>query len=107
MVSLDRFSGSCNALDDLSGRTSVQYETEGENLNVFNLIARINEAKTLIKHVSYSRRCKFGSKNYNSIQIIFFCCNDSVRCRRVFKPHRVSKYIEILSAKFGYFLNWC
>ena len=34
--------------------------------------------------------------------------NDSVRCRCVFKPQRVSKYIERLPTKFSYlFLYWC
>ena len=38
----------------------------------------------------------------------FFCRNDTVRCRRVFKPQRVSKYIERLPTKFSYlFLYWC
>ena len=38
----------------------------------------------------------------------YFCRNDSVRCRRIFKPQRVSKYIERLPTKFSYlFLYWC
>ena len=31
----------------------------------------------------------------------FFCRNDSIRGRRVFKPQRVSKYIERLPTKFS------
>ena len=42
MVSLDRFNGSCNALDDLSSGMCVPNKTEDVNLNVFNMITRKN-----------------------------------------------------------------
>ena len=35
----------CNTLDDPSSRTYVPDETEYVNLNVFNMITRINYAK--------------------------------------------------------------
>ena len=50
MVSLDRFNGTCNILDDPDGRICVLNKTGDVNLNVFNMTASINEAKTLGKH---------------------------------------------------------
>ena len=47
MVSLDRCSGSCNTLDDPSGRICVQNKIENVNSNVVNMIARKNESKSL------------------------------------------------------------
>lgn len=49
MVSLDRFNGSCNALNDLSSKISVSDKTEDVDLNVFNMIAKVNESKALTK----------------------------------------------------------
>ena len=40
---------------------------------------------------------------YPFLIIFYFCCRNSVKCRQVFKPERVSK----LSTKFSYFLHWC
>ena len=56
MVSWDRSTGSCNTLDDLSGKICVPNKTQNVNLNVFNLVTRINEVKALTKHISYD--CK-------------------------------------------------
>ena len=50
-VNLNRCVGSSNTLDDLSSRICVWNETEDLNLCVFNMIARINEPKTLAKHI--------------------------------------------------------
>ena len=52
MVSLESCNESCNTIDDLSSRISVPNKTEGLNLNVFNMIKRINESETLTKHIS-------------------------------------------------------
>ena len=49
MVSLDRFNGSCNALNDLSSKISVSDKTEDVDGNVFNMIAKVNESKALTK----------------------------------------------------------
>ena len=49
MVSLDRFNRSCNALNDLSSKISVSDKTEDVDLNVFNMIAKVNESKALTK----------------------------------------------------------
>ena len=37
-VNLDRFAGSCNALDDLCNKVCIPNETEDLYLNVFNMI---------------------------------------------------------------------
>ena len=44
MVSLDGCNGSCNTLEDPSDRICVSNKTENVNLNVFNMITRINES---------------------------------------------------------------
>ena len=64
-VNLDRCTGSCNTLDDLSSRICVPNETEDLNLHVFNMITGINESKGLTKDISCKCKCKFDSKKYN------------------------------------------
>ena len=44
--------GGCNILNDLFNRISVPNKTEVLNLNVFNMIAAINDSKTLTKHIT-------------------------------------------------------
>ena len=65
MVSLDRCNGSCNTLDNPSGRIYVLNKTKDINLNVFNMIARTNEVKTLIKHSVYDCKYTFDNAKYN------------------------------------------
>ena len=43
MVNSDRCDGICNTLGDRSGRICVPTTIEDVNLNVFNVITRINE----------------------------------------------------------------
>ena len=54
---------------------SVPDETEDVNLNVFNMITKVNETKTLLKHISCDFKCKIESKNVlqikNGIKISF------------------------------------
>ena len=38
------------------------------NLNVFNIINRINESKTLTKHISCNCKCNFDGTKCNSNQ---------------------------------------
>ena len=65
-VKLDRCAGSCNALNDLSNKVCVPDKAEDLNLSVFNMITRINEWKTLTKHISGKCMCKFDRKKCNS-----------------------------------------
>ena len=50
-VKLDRCVGSCNIVNDISNKVCVPNKTEDLNLSVFNIIIRINESKTLAKHI--------------------------------------------------------
>ena len=43
MVNIERCGGSANTLDDLSSGICAPNKTEDVNLNVFNMITRINE----------------------------------------------------------------
>ena len=62
MISLDKCNGSCNAVDELSTKICVQSETKDINFKLFNMIARINEVKTLVKHILYDCKCKLDSR---------------------------------------------
>ena len=64
---LDRCVGSCNALNDLSNKVCVRNKTKDLNLSVLNMIAGINESKTLTKHISC--KCKYIFDGKNVIQI--------------------------------------
>ena len=61
-VNLDRCVGSCNTINDLSNKVCVPNKTEDLNLSIFNMITGINESKTLTKHISCKRKCKFDEK---------------------------------------------
>ena len=60
-VNLDRCVGSYNILNNLSNRVCVPNKTEDLNLNIFNMIAGINESKPLTKHTCKCE-CKFDGK---------------------------------------------
>ena len=60
---------SCNTLNNLLNRVCVPNKTEDLNLSVFNMITRINESKTLTKHISCKCICKFGGRNVTHIRI--------------------------------------
>ena len=47
----------CNTLNDLSNKVCIPEKTEDLNLSVFNMIAGINESKTLNNHISCE--CKY------------------------------------------------
>ena len=51
IISLDKFSGRINVVDDLSTKICVPSRIKDVNIKVFNLIKIINEAKTLVKHI--------------------------------------------------------
>ena len=50
-VNLDRCIGSYNTRNDLSNKLCVPNKTKDLNLNLFNMITRINKSKTLTKHI--------------------------------------------------------
>ena len=86
-VKLDRRVGSCNTLNDLSNKIWDAIKTEDLNLSVFNMIAGINESKTLTKHISYKYKSRFDRGKCNSDQ---WWNNDKCwwECR---KRHRCEK----------------
>ena len=63
MISLDKFSGSCNVL---SPKTCVPKETKDINVKVFNI--NKNEAKIMARHISCDCKRKFDSAACNSYQ---------------------------------------
>ena len=62
MNGIDKCSGSCNFVNDLSTKVSVPRQTKNVNLKVFNMIMWIIEKKTSIKHVSCDSKCKLSGK---------------------------------------------
>ena len=61
--------GSCNTLNDLSNKVCiVQNKTEDLNLSMPNIITRINESKTLTKHILCECKCTFDGKNVIQIK---------------------------------------
>ena len=72
---------------------------------MFNIITRINESKTLTKHLSCEGKCKFDNRNCNSNQS---WNNDKCRCKC--EKHNISEkdYIQnpaTFSCKNGKYLT--
>ena len=65
VVKLDRCVGSFDTLNDLSNKVYVPNKIEDLYLSTFNMIAGINELKTLMKLLSCQRRCKFDVRKWN------------------------------------------
>ena len=68
MISLDKCIGSCNAVDDLFAKICVPNETNDVDVKVFNMVTKINEAKTMVKHISCDYKCKLDSATLTSNQ---------------------------------------
>ena len=68
IISLDKWNGSCNVVDHLYTKICSSSQTKDVNVKVFNMLAKIYEAKTLIKHISCSFKYRFSSATYNSNQ---------------------------------------
>ena len=65
-VNLDRCVGSCNTINDLSNKICIPNKTEDSHISVFNMITRINESKTLTKHILCKCKCIFDDRICNS-----------------------------------------
>ena len=76
-VKLDRYVRSCNTLNDLSNKICAPNKTEDLNLNMFNMIAGINEFKTLTKQRSCECKCRSDGRKCNSDQ---WWNNEECRC---------------------------
>ena len=68
VVKLDTCVGNFNTLNDFSNKVCVPNKIEDLNLCVFNMIRRINELKTLTRHISCECECKTGEIKCNSDQ---------------------------------------
>ena len=61
MVSLDTCDKIRNTLGDLPDRIYVTNKKKDINLKVFNMITRINESKSSVKHISCNYKYRFNS----------------------------------------------
>ena len=61
LITLDKCSGSCNSLDDLSTKICIPSEPKDINVIVFIMIATKNKAKAIVKHISCDWKCKLDS----------------------------------------------
>ena len=68
MISRDKCNISCNVVDDISTKMCVPNKTKDANIKIFNMITRINVAKTLVKHISFDCKCKFENTACNPNQ---------------------------------------
>ena len=68
MISLDKYSGSSNSVDDLSTKICVPNKMKDINVTIFNMITKKNEAKKMVKHISCDCKCKFNSLSCSSNQ---------------------------------------
>ena len=65
MAALDKSFGISNTLNDSYNKVCVPNKTEYLNLSVFNMIAGINESKTLTRNISCGCNCKFDGRKCN------------------------------------------
>ena len=97
MIILDKCSGRCNSIDDLSTKIYVSSKTKDVNVKAFNIITNGNEAKTLTKYISCDFKCKLNGTTCNSNQT---WNHESCRCEC--KNYRNDKkvIVEIISHVF-------
>ena len=53
-------------INDFSDKVCVPNKTEDLDLSVLNMITKINESRTLTKHISCECKCEFDGKDCNS-----------------------------------------
>ena len=68
-----------NTINGLSNKACVPNQTKDLNLSVLKLITRINESKTLTKHISCECKCEFDETKCNLNQS---WNNDKCQCER-------------------------
>ena len=99
--------GSCNPLDDLNKRICVLKKMKYLYLYVFNMIALVNESKTLTKQLSCKCKYKFEGRKYNSDRNWnsdkFRCECKNLEENRVFQKNYIWKS-AIFNAENGKYL---
>ena len=63
---VDKCNWSCNFLDELPTKMCIPGKTEDVNVELFNMITRINEVKTLVKNISSDCKGIFDCEACNS-----------------------------------------
>ena len=104
-VNLGRCVESCNSPIDLYNRVCVLNKTENLNLQVFNMITRINESKTLIKHTWWKCQCNFHGRNcslnqkWNNDKYWYKCKNPREHrvCQKVFIQNPASEVLKMVN----------
>ena len=76
-VLVNKCSGSCNTLDDSMSRVCVPNIIKNVNINVYNFLMRLNEARNVLWHESCKCVCLLNSSVCNNKQI---CNSDTCRC---------------------------
>ena len=66
VINLDRHTGICNTLNELSNKACVPNKPEDLNISIVNTLTWINESKTWTKHISCKFKCKFDGRKYCS-----------------------------------------
>ena len=90
MISLDKYSKSCNSVDDLCKKICVPSKTKDVNVKVFNMTTNRNEEKTLEKQISCYFKCKFDSTTCDSNQKL-----NNETCQCDCKNYRTCKKIIV------------
>ena len=68
-ILINKCSGSCNMLDDLTAKLCVPNIIKGINMKVYNFLMRLNETRNVLWHESCKCVCRLNSSVCNSKQI--------------------------------------
>ena len=86
MITLDKCNRSCNVADDISAKISVPSKRKDVNVKLLNMITRINEAKTWVKHIAWDCKCKFDGATFKSNKNgIMINVSDTLRSMCIFE----------------------
>ena len=68
-IKINKYSGSCNTINDPFAKLCVPDITKNINVKIFNLMARINETRQKVWHETCKCICRLTSAVCNSRQI--------------------------------------
>ena len=102
VLTLDRWVGSCNTLNDLSNKAYIPNKTEDLNLSMSNMITEKTKSTFLTKDISCECRCKCDGRKCEKW--------NNVNCRCECEKHHICEkdYISnpaIFSCKNGKYLT--